>query len=154
MNVTYQREILATCLDEMKQAMLQEHWQELAKDKDKVALSPNYAKYFQLENAGELYVATIRNDGELIGYYIGFLQHELHYQDCFACIMDIVYLKPEYRKSKIGFAFFTYMKAELQQLGVHRWHVGCKLDNDLSGLFKALGFAPIEVYHSMYIGEA
>ena len=141
------------CLDEMKSSLLDKHYQELALNQDKVKLNPNYAKYFELENRGNLYLATVRDDGKLIGYFIGFLENELHYQDCYACIMDILYLIPEYRGTKVGYHLLSFIEADLRSKGVQRWHMGCKLNKDLAKLYGMMDFKPVEMYHSKYIGD-
>jgi GNAT superfamily N-acetyltransferase len=129
------------------------HYEELALDKDKVPLSPQYDIYEAREAAGELIFVTAREKGELIGYFIGFIAPGLHYSTCLTCIMDIFYIHPEHRGSNFGFKLFDFVEKELDRRGVDRWFVGSKCHLDASWLFERLGFERVEVTYSKYIGD-
>jgi GNAT superfamily N-acetyltransferase len=151
--ISYQSEALADCLDEMKAFLLQAHWEELALDKDKVPLDPNYDEYLKLDELKRLIVITVRDRGTMIGYFLGFVGPALHYKSCFECAMDIFYIKPEYRKQGVGKGLFNYVEFTLKKMGVQRWIVGSKLHKDSAFLFEQLNFKPIEMYYSKYIGD-
>ena len=57
-------------LDELKQH-LPDHWKELALDQDKVALDPSYEEYDILEKSDKLLFVTVREDGRMMGYFVG-----------------------------------------------------------------------------------
>lgn len=150
--ITYQVESFTERLPELK-PILPLHYEELALDKDKVPLSPQYDIYTKREALGELIFVTARKDGELVGYFIGFIAPGLHYSTCLTCIMDIFYIHPDYRGSNAGFEMFNYTEKKLKKRGVDRWFVGSKVHLDASWLFERLGFDRVETTYSKYMGE-
>lgn len=150
--ITYQVESFTENLEELK-LLLPGHYQELALDKDKVPLSPQYDIYTKREALGELIFVTARDRGELVGYFIGFIAPGLHYSTCLTCIMDIFYIHPDHRGSNAGFEMFEFVEKNLLKCGVDRWFVGSKVHLDASWLFERLGFDRVEITYSKYIGD-
>lgn len=137
-------------IDEIK-PMLPLHWEELALNKDKVPLAPQWHVYDQRDDAGELQIVVLREDGRIIGYYWGFIAPGLHYASCLTATMDIFYIHPEHRQGRNGTILFQAVERELRRRGVQRWFVGTKLHKDCSALFKRRGFEPVETYHSKWL---
>ena len=139
-------------LDEL-QSLLPLHYAELALNQDKVPLSPRYNVYIEHERTGGLLFVTLRDAGEMVGYFIGFIGPGLHYSTCLTCNMDIFYVRKDLRTGRAGVNMFRFVKAELKRRGVQRWFVGSKVHADASALFKYLKFAPCETYYTMWIGD-
>nr|DAN02913.1 MAG TPA: transcriptional regulator [Caudoviricetes sp.] len=150
--ITAHIESLAEHLPEMRR-LLPLHYQELALNKDKVPLDPQYEVYLDRERRGELLFVTLREAGEMIGYFVGFIAPGLHYRTCLTCTMDIFFVHPGKRQGRAGITLFKFVKAELKRRGVDRWFVGSKCHADASALFEYLGFEKVEVYYSMWVGE-
>lgn len=134
------------------QALLPLHYEELALNKDKVPLSPQYGVYIERERRGELLFVTMREAGQLIGYFIGFIAPGLHYSTCLTCTMDIFFIAPEKRKGSVGVRLFRFVESELRRRGVDRWFMGSKIHADASALFKRIGAQPVETYYSKWLG--
>lgn len=128
------------------------HYEELALNKDKVPLDPQYDVYRERDAAGAVLFVTLRDAGELVGYFVGFIQPGLHYQTCLTCIMDIFYLRKDKRTGSGGVRLFRFVEAELKRRGVQRWFMGSKVHADASALFKRIGAAPVETYYSKWLG--
>lgn len=135
------------------QVLLPLHYRELALNQDKVPLSPQYHIYVDRERAGQLLFVTLRDAGELVGYFIGFIAPGLHYSTCLTCTMDIFYVHPARRSGSAGVRMFRFVETELKRRGVQRWFMGSKVHADASALFKRIGAAPVETYYSKWIGE-
>lgn len=151
--ITTQVESFTDRLDELK-VLLPGHYEELALNQDKVPLSPRYDIYMARERAGELLFVTIRSDGEMIGYFIGFICPGLHYNTCLTCTMDIFYVAPSHRGSSLlGLQLFRAVERELRKMKVQRWFVGSKKAVDVSALFIRLRFEQVETYYSKWIGD-
>lgn len=135
------------------QVLLPLHYEELALNRDKVPLIPQYHVYIERERRGELLYVTLREAGTLVGYFIGFIAPGLHYSTCLTCTMDIFYVRKENRVGRCGINLFKFVQRELIRRGVQRWFVGSKLHADASALFKYLKFVPCETYYSMWLGE-
>lgn len=129
------------------------HWEELALNKDKVPLDPQYDIYIQREARGELLFVTLRELGTPVGYFIGFIAPGLHYRTCLTCTMDIFYVHPAKRGGRGGIKLFKFVEQELRHRGVDRWFVGSKCHADASWLFEILGFDRVEVYYSKWLGD-
>lgn len=148
-----QLENLEENLDEIRE-LLPLHYQELALNQDKVPLSPQYDIYVQRERAGQLIYMTLRDEGHLVGYFLGFIAPGLHYSTCLTCTMDIFYVRPDVRNLGLpGLKLFRAVEKELKARGVQRWFVGSKVKADASALFERLAFERVEVYYSKWIGE-
>lgn len=129
------------------------HYQELALNQDKVPLSPQFDKYIAAEKRGELIFVALREAGEIVGYFIGFIAPGLHYSTCLTCQMDIFYVLPEHRGSAAGYQLFKFVEQQLKSRGVQRMFVGSKMHKDASWLFEKLGYTPVETYYSAWLGE-
>ena len=129
------------------------HWEELALNQDKVPLDPIFEIYFDREKKGELIFVTLRESGELVGYFIGFIAPGLHYRSCLTCTMDIFYVRKDKRGGRAGIKLFKFVEDELRRRGIDRWFVGSKCKADVSWLFEHLGFDKVEVYFSKWLGD-
>lgn len=150
--LTTQVENLTERLDEMK-PLFPAHWEELALDKDKVPLDPQYDIYLRRDAAGEVLFVTVREDGALVGYFVGFVAFGLHYRTCLTLTMDIFFVHPDARGHGAGLRLFKAVEAEAMRRGVQRVFYGSKNHKDASRLFEAIGCAPVETYYSKWIGD-
>jgi GNAT superfamily N-acetyltransferase len=151
-HLSFQVEPFSAIFDEV-QPLIFRHWEDLALNKDKVPLLPNWARYRQLEGDGALSIVTARNNGRLVGYSAMILSPGLHYSSCYEARMDIFWLSPEVRGRMGGVRLFRAVEKELQRRGVQRVYVGSKLHKDVGRLFTALGYHPIETWYSKMLGE-
>ena len=147
-----QVEEFSRVIDEAK-PLLYRHWQEIALDQDAVALEPDWQRYAALEAAGALSIVTARVGGKLVGYSCMVVQRGLHYRSLLEARMDIFWLAPEYRGRHGGVRLFRAVEKELQRRGVRRVYCGSKLHRDSSRLFAALGYRPIEQWHSKWLED-
>ncbi len=150
--ITVHKEIFAACLEEL-QVLLPAHYEELALNKEYVPLDPQYEVYIEREKQGSLLFMVLREEGELAGYFIGFIAPGLHYRSCLTCITDIFYLRPKNRGRHAGKKLFVEVEKELRGRGVRRWFMGAKLHKDASFLFKQIGAEPVETTYSKWLGE-
>lgn len=144
--ISYKVEKLKNILHELKEGILDAHYEEIALNKDTIPLDPDYNKYLSLEDADTLFILTVRDKELIIGYFIGFITPHIHYNSTVFCFTDIYYIKPEYRKTLIGFNLFKEVEKELKLKNVNKWILPCKLHSGLdhSKLFEGIGFSQIE----------
>lgn len=150
--ITCQVETFAGFLEELK-PLLPLHYEELALNKAEVPLDPQFDVYLAHEEQGKLLVLALRESGNLIGYFIGFVAPDLHYRTCLTCRMDIFYVVPEWRGHGAGMILFREVEAELRRRQVKRIFAGSKLHKDASWLFERLGYTEVERYYSKWLGE-
>ncbi len=133
--------------------MLDLHYEELALHKSSVPLAPQYDLYLARDARGEVLCVTLREEGKLVGYFVGFVAPGMHYSTCLTLIMDIYFVHPDYRRGTGGIKLFKAVEAEAKRRGVQRMFVGSKLHKDSSRLFEALRYERVEVTYSHWLGE-
>lgn len=129
------------------------HYEELALNRDKVPLAPRWDVYEIQEARGELFFVALRDAGELVGYFIGFVAPGLHYETCLTCIQDIFYVKPDERGQTAGKILFDFVESELKRRGVQRLITNSKNHFPAAWMFDRRGYEPIETIHSLWIGD-
>ena len=149
--ITAQPENLTERLEEMK-PLFPLHWEELALNKDRVPLDPQYDVYLERDARGEVLFVTLREVGELVGYFVGFVAPGLHYRTCLTLTMDIFYVRPD-KRGRCGVKLFRAVEAEAKRRGVKRMFVGSKCHKDASWLFERLGYQEVERYYSKWMGD-
>lgn len=150
--ITFHVERFEERLSEL-QALLPMHYEELALNKDKVPLAPQYEVYIERERQGALLFVTAREAGELVGYLIAFIAPGLHYKTCLTCITDIFYVRQDKRGSRAGVRLMQFVESELKRRGVQRWFIGSKKHKDASSLFEYMGMDAVETTHSKWLGD-
>lgn len=136
-------------------AIYPEHYNELAVNKHRKKLKPDYARYRIMADQGLVHIPTARNAAnELVGYWIFFVTPNLHYMDIKTAYNDIFYLRKLYRKGHNGLRFARFMLDSLKLLNVDEVYCGTKLQQDYGPIFERLGFAPIErIYTKLLDGS-
>lgn len=150
--LTAQVEDFKPFLEEVK-PLLQGHWEELALNKDKVPLDPQYEQYFKYDAEGKILVVTLREAGELIGYFVGLVAPGFHYKTCLTYTMDIFYVCPKARGNGGGQVMVKFLENELKRRGVQRMFMGTKCHKDAGWMFEKLGYEKVEIYYSKWLGE-
>lgn len=149
--ITAQTESLTDRLEEMK-PLFPMHWEELALNKDKVPLDPQYDIYLARDARGEVMFITLRDAGELVGYFVGFVAPGLHYKSCLTLTMDIFYVRPD-KRGRCGVKLFRAVEAEAKRRGVKRMFLGSKCHADASWLFEKLECEKVEIYYTKWLGD-
>lgn len=150
--ITAQVEPYSKCLPELMECY-DLHWEELALNKDKVPLDPQYDLYEARDDAGQLLLVTLRETGRLVGYFIGFIAPGFHYKTCLTLTMDIFWTHPDVRGGFSGVKLFRLVEKEAKRRGVHRMFYGSKMHKDASRLFEYLKMDPVEIYYTKWIGD-
>jgi GNAT superfamily N-acetyltransferase len=150
--ITFCAERLSDELENLK-PFFPAHFAELALNQDKVPLDPQYGVYLERENRGEVLFVCARKEGEIVGYFVGFVAPGLHYQTCLTLTMDIFWVHPSVRGVGAGLQLFKFVEQEAKNRGVQRMFVGSKLHKDASWLFQKLGYEEVERYYSTWLGD-
>lgn len=152
LKITYQQEFLATVEDEVK-PLLNSHWEEIALNKDKIKLNPDWEAYEALEHQGKLKIFTARDDGQLVGYFVVIVGTNLHYKDHLFASNDIIYLSPNHRKGFTGIKLVKFAEKCLKDDGVSVLTINTKVHQPFDKLMDFLKFRKIERVYSKYLGE-
>jgi hypothetical protein len=152
LKITYQQEFLATVEDEVE-PLLNFHWEEIALNKDKIKLNPDWEAYEALEHQGKLKIFTARDDGQLVGYFVVIVGTNLHYKDHLFASNDIIYLSPNHRKGFTGIKLVKFAEKCLKDDGVSVLTINTKVHQPFDKLMDFLKFRKIERVYSKYLGE-
>lgn len=145
MLITYAVERLAEMHGELEE-LLPLHWDQIARDKDIIALAPDWDAYFALEAAGGFQCVVARCAGKMIGYHVSFIRPHLHYRHSLQAITDIYFVLPEFRRGRVGVQLFKEVEKAWRARGVQKAFTGCKIAPglDYQALFERLGWKWIE----------
>lgn len=150
--VKYQQEFLETVIDDIK-PLLEDHWEEIALNKDKIKLNPDWDCYAFLEQQGKLKIFTARDDGELLGYFVVIVGQNPHYKDHLFASNDVIYISPQHRKGFTGIKLIKFAEKCLKEDGVSVLAINTKVHQPFDKLMDFLKFRKIERVYSKYIGE-
>lgn len=150
--IKYQQEFLDTCEKDC-QELIRLHWEEIAVNKDKIKLNPDWDTYRTLENSDKLKIFTARVKEELVGYFVVITGSNLHYKDHVFAVNDILYLKKEYRKGRTGIKLIKFAEEYLRDDGVSVLNINTKVHKPFDVLMEHMGFGLIERVYSKYIGD-
>lgn len=149
--IEYKEETYSDVIGDIK-PLLDNHYEEIALNRDVIKLNPDYEMYEKLCNAGFMRIITARNDNELIGYCICVIKYHLHYKDSLTALNDIFYIKKEYRKGLTGVKLFVKTEEILKKYGVQRIIMNTKTHHDVGAIFDRLGYHETERVFTKIIG--
>ena len=87
---------------------MEEHWKEIALDKELIKLNPDWEGYARLDGINALRVYTARKDGKLVGYFVVIVGKSLHYRDHLFANNDIIFLAKSARRGLTGMKLIKY----------------------------------------------
>jgi GNAT superfamily N-acetyltransferase len=143
----FSEETLCQCLDEAGPLLI-DHWENIALNKDTIALDPLWDTYRKLEETGNLKIITARQEKKLVGYAAYVISPSLHYSDQIIADADVFWLDPDYRKGMAGMRLFKHAEKVLKSYGVTRVMNKVKIHFDVGKVFERMGYDPIERVYS------
>lgn len=152
MAVKYQQEFLSSVRGEIE-PLLNSHWEEIALNKEKIKLNPDWDAYQSFEDQGKLKIFTARDDGQLVGYFVVIVGTNIHYKDHLFASNDIIYLSPNHRKGFTGIKLIKFAEKCLKNDGVSVLTINTKVHQPFDKLMDFLKFRKIERVYSKYLGE-
>lgn len=130
------------------------HYKELSEHfKQDIPLSPDYVRYAQAERDGKLVYIALREQGDLVGYFSGFIDTALHYKSCLTLHLDLFYVLPTHRgwrnTQNGGVMLLDAVKKEASRRGVRAWTMGRKVrrGKHMEKLLLDAGFEAFEVHY-------
>lgn len=150
--ITTHIELLMDHVEEIHK-LLPSHYHEISEHyKHGVPMNPDLNKYQIKEDNGEILYIALRDSGELVGYYIGFIQPALHYKDCLTLALDIIYVTPDSRGQKGGAMLMNHVIAEAKRRGVKVMTMGFKESHraHMERLLQDSGMSPFETHYALW----
>ena len=131
--------------------LLQQHYEEIALNKDKIKLNPDWRAYAELDKINALRVFTARKDGKLMGYFVVIVSKSLHYRDHLFANNDIIFLTKAARKGLTGVKLIKFALDALEAEGVTKVHINTKAHQPLDAILERLGFEESERVYSLML---
>lgn len=131
--------------------LLEEHWKEIALNKDKIKLNPDWRAYADLDSINALRIYTARKDGKLMGYFVIIVSKSLHYRDHLFANNDIIFLTKPARKGLTGVKLIKFALDSLEAEGVTKVHINTKAHQPFDAILERLGFEEIERVYSLML---
>ena len=128
--------------------LIEEHWKEIALNKDVIKLNPDWDAYGAYDYIGSLRVYTARQDGQLMGYFVVLVSKSLHYKDHTLANNDIIFLRKQAREGMTGVKLIKYAIKCLETEGVSKIHINTKIHQPFDVILERLGFDCIERIYS------
>lgn len=144
-------EPLPDALDEMI-PLVQQDYDEMEPNSP-IKLSPNYEIYQKLHELDLVFLATARDDDQLVGYFLASVTAHLHHKDDLFCLSDIIWLSPKYRNKSVGLNLFKFVEQQMIERGVEMIVVDTKTRFPLGRLMNKLGYESSEIRFTKYIGD-
>jgi GNAT superfamily N-acetyltransferase len=132
----------------LQSSILEEHWIELAKNKELMELAPNLPHYELLENSGSLFTLIAEVNKEVVGYSVNIVANHLHYSKLRYCHNDLIFISKPYRQHAIGGMLIhrTEKEAKLRGANLMSWHA--KENTELAHYLPRVGCKVQEVIYS------
>ena len=144
-------EIRLATVDEMlaeATTLFEEHYEEIARNKEVMKLKPDEKAYHKLEEANRIFILSAWQDDVLIGYSVNFVLNHPHYADLVLAQNDLLYIKKEMRGSRAGLKLIKETEKHATSLGckLMLWHA--KENTSLSAILPRLKYAVQDIIYS------
>jgi hypothetical protein len=152
-------EIRALRVDDLRgsaeaSVLFEDHWQEVAKNKRVMILSPNWRKYYALEEQGMMLILGMfavqrRSKVEvMIGYSVNFITDHMHYSNLKVCQNDLIFIDQEWRKGRKGLRLILATESAGKERGAQLmlWHA--KQGTTLDALLPRMNYGVQDIIYS------
>ena len=131
--------------------LFEEHYEEIARNKQIMKLKPNYHLYEALNSTGWLFIYVAMQDDVCIGYSMNIMMHHLHYADLRIAQNDILFVKKEFRGGRLGLRLLKATEDHARSEGckLMLWHA--KENTALAKLLPKLKYGVQEIMYSKEI---
>jgi len=147
-------EVRHSTVDEMLsfgQALFEQHWDEIARNKKVMVLKPNEEAYRALEDAGSLLTLAVLKAGEIVGYSVNFIVRHPHYADLLVCQNDLLFIDQANRQGGAGIRLMRRTEQEAKARGCRLmlWHA--KEHTPLADMLPRMGYGVQDIIFSKQI---
>jgi hypothetical protein len=133
--------------------ILQEHYEELTRNKEIAELLPDWENYERLEQSNRLFTLTVWQDGEMVGYSVFIVGTHLHYKKMGCAFNDVLFLRPSHRQGFTGVKLIRESEKALLKLGVKKIFWRIKYGTTLEKILPRLGYENEEFTVAKVLGD-
>lgn len=148
------REISAAASIDGAGPLLLEHWEEIARNKAVMVLSPHVEAYRELERNGSLISLGAFVGGEMVGYAVTIVTRHLHYSALTYAQNDVIFVSRKHRSGRAGLALMRETERLAQDRGCRlvMWHA--KPDTALEALLPRMGYTVQDIVYCRELAQA
>lgn len=141
-------EKLGENFDRVLHPLFEDHWEEVARNKELMVLNPDIEKYRALEKVGKLVCVFAYYNDEIVGYSANILDNHLHYKDLVVAYNDVIYIPQEHRNISLGSILIKTTEKVCKEHGANLmfWHA--KENTALSSILPHMGAKVQEIVFS------
>jgi GNAT superfamily N-acetyltransferase len=152
MTVTFVLEKFDDVIEDLK-PIVYEHWNEVGAGQGKVFLDPDYSFYKKASDSGKVVFYTARENGELVGYAVYFINSNPNARNTLWAVSAFVGVRPDMRKKGIGSGLLNLAERDLKNRGAVVMQTMTKVAHPaLSRLLEANGHTQEDVTYTKFIG--
>lgn len=131
--------------------LFEEHWDEIALNKQVMVLKPDEARYRAMEQAGSLLILAAWEGEALVGYSVNFIINHLHYADLRLCSNDLLFITRSKRAGRLGLKMIRETEKCAAEKGAKLmlWHA--KPDTALAVMMPRMGYGVQDIIFSKEI---
>lgn len=135
-------------------ALQREHWDEIARNKHLMVLSPDIEQYRRIEQAGMLFAVFAYDGDRMIGYSINILSVNLHYSSLLMANNDLLFIAKEYRAGRVGVRLIEETKRLAAKRGARLmlWHA--KEETPLAAILPRMGCTVQDIIYSQELAQS
>jgi GNAT superfamily N-acetyltransferase len=126
--------------------LLPAHWQEVG-SMPADRLNIDVDRFMALQTEGMLICFAARDEGQLVGYIVDFIQFHPHYKDAKMAITDAFYILPNYR-AKCARGLFRFAEKIEKEIGVEVRVTRTKRANNAGAFLELLKYKEVEISYS------
>ena len=132
-------------------SLFEEHYEEVARNKEVMVLKPNWPMYYATEKVGALFIHVAMQNDVFVGYSINFVSNHFHYADLKYCQNDVLFIKKEFRGGRVGLKLMKVTEQHAKSLGckLMLWH--CKENTPLNQILPRLNYGVQDIIYSKEI---
>lgn len=146
--LTFQVERLADVRAEAE-PLLRRHWEEIALNKDKVPLDPDWPLIEHMDATGITIITTARRDGKLVGYVCDLTHGATGYRSLKVAENFVFWLDPAERGRGVGLRLLRAAEANAIERGCNKIVRHVKIKNPEAGrVLEALGYVATDIIYS------
>jgi L-amino acid N-acyltransferase YncA len=129
------------------------YWREAEVHRHYQGIDLRRDRYDEYERAGMLHCVTVRDDGRLVGYALGYISVSMRSQ-VNTWGDDMFYLLPSYRGRTAGPRMLRLIEEYCRDHQVAEIVLNARADGDLPDILGRLDYTPVSVQYSKRLGCA
>lgn len=147
-------EIRESTVDEMLAhagQLFEEHWDEIALNKQVMVLKPDEERYRRMEQQGAALILAAFAGEQMVGYSVNFVMKHLHYADLCVCSNDLLFVAKEKRTGRLGLQLIKATEKFAKERGARLmlWHA--KEQTALATIIPKMGYGVQDIIFSKEI---